>query len=99
YTDRGRPAHLALLARALLDLFVLRLEQALERRLDLLDGLVDDAVVADLHAGPVGQLLDLVRGPDVEADDRGGRVGGRARQVHVAFGDRADTAVDHLELD
>src|SRR5690348_6130545 len=73
-TDLGRAEDLADLRRALLDLFVLRLEQTLERGLDLLDGLVDHAVVADLHVRPVGHLLDLVRGPDVEADDRGGRL-------------------------
>src|SRR4051795_7646778 len=98
-TDLGRAEDLTDLRGAQLDLLVLRLEQALERGLDLLDGLVDDAVVADLHVGPVGHLLDLVRGPDVEADDRGGGVRGRARQVHVALGDRTDAAVDDLELD
>src|SRR4051794_17904991 len=96
--DLGRTEDLADLRGALLDLLELRLEQTLERRLDLLDGLVDDAVVADLHAGAVGQLLDLVGGPDVEADDRGGRLGGGARQVHVALGDRTDAAVDDLEV-
>src|SRR3954454_24152037 len=98
-TDLGRAEDLADLRGALLDLLVLRLEQTLERGLDLLDGLVDHAVVADLHVRAVGHLLDLVRGPDVEPDDRGGGVRGRRRQVHVALGDRTDTAVDDLELD
>src|SRR4029079_19494454 len=70
-TDLGRAEDLADLRGAQLDLFVLRLEQTLELGLDLLDGLVDHAVVADLHAGAVGHLLDLVRGPDVEANARG----------------------------
>src|SRR6202008_4791991 len=50
-------------------LFVLRLEHALEGRLDLVDGLVDHAVVADLHAFLVGQLGRLALRADVEADD------------------------------
>src|SRR4051812_13321702 len=97
-TDLGRAEDVADFRGPQLDLLVLRLEQALERGLDLLDGLVDDAVVADLHVRPVGHVLDLVRGADVEPDDRGGRVRGGARQVHVALGDRTDAAVDDLEL-
>ena len=63
------PEDLADLGGAELDLLVLRLEHALERRLDLVDGLVDDRVVADVDALAVGQLGDLPVGPDVEADD------------------------------
>ena len=95
--DLGRAEDLADLRGAQLDLFVLRLEHALEGRLDLLDGLVDDRVVADLHALAVGQLARPALGPDVEADDD--RVGRGDRQVDVVLGDRTDAAVDDPELD
>src|SRR4051812_6985394 len=91
-TDLGRAEDLANLRGALLDLLVLRLEQTLERGLDLLDGLVDHAVVADLHVRAVGHLLDLVRGPDVEPDDRGGGGRGRRSPGHVAPGGGNDAA-------
>src|SRR6478752_9070843 len=77
-------------------LLVLRLEHALERCLDLLDGLVDDRVVPDLHAFLLRHLGRLALGPDVEADDDG--VGG-GRQVDVGLGDRTDTAVDDADAD
>ena len=78
------------------DLLELRLEHALERRLDLLDRLVDDRVVADLDALAVGDLGVLALGPDVEADDDG--VGGH-REVDVVLRDRTDTAVDDPQVD
>src|SRR6478736_4802787 len=77
-------------------LLVLGLEHALERSLDLLDGLVDDRVVTDLHALAVGHLGRLALRADVEADDD--RVGG-SRQVDVGLGDRTDTAVDDADAD
>src|SRR4051794_9461858 len=77
-------------------LLVLRLEHALERGLDLLDRVVDDRVVPDLHALAVGQLRRLALRADVEADDD--RVG-RGRQVDVGLGDRTDTAVDDPQAD
>src|SRR6478736_5794113 len=77
-------------------LLELRLEHALERGLDLLDGLVDDGVVPDLHALAVGQLRRLALRADVEADDD--RVGGGG-QVDVGLGDRTDTAVDDPQAD
>ncbi len=73
------------------DLLELRLEHALEGRLDLLDGLVDHRVVPDLDALAVGQLRRLALRADVEADDDGV---GRRGQVDVGLGDRTDTAVD-----
>src|SRR6185369_2224802 len=94
--ELGRAEHLAYLRRAQLDLLVLGLEHALERRLDFLDGLVDDRVVPDLHALAVGVVADLALGPDVEPDDD--RVRGLG-QVHVVLGHAADTPVDDLELD
>src|SRR3954451_476271 len=95
--------HLAHLGAAEPDLLELRLEHALEGRLDLLDRLVDDRVVPDVDALAVGQLRRLTLGPDVEAQDDD--VVGQ-RQVDVALGDPADAAVDdpqrqvvaHLDL-
>src|SRR3954463_12453559 len=89
--DLARPEHLADLGGAELHLFELRLEHALERALHVLDGGVDDGVVADVDLLALGQLARLALGPDVEADDdRVGRFG----EVDVVLGDRTDTAVD-----
>src|SRR3712207_8176417 len=78
------------------DLLVLRLEHALEGRLDLLDRLVDDRVVPDVDALAAGELGGLALGPDVEAQDDD--VVGQ-RQVDVALGDAADAAVDDPQRD
>src|SRR4051812_31518942 len=101
--DPRHPEDLADLRTAEGDLLVLRLEHALEGRLDLLDRLVDDRVVPDVDALAVGELRRLPLGPDVEAQDDD--VVGQ-RQVDVALGDPADAAVDdpqrqvvaHLDL-
>src|SRR5215468_2494330 len=95
-TDLRRAEQLTDLRGAELDLFVLGLEHALERRLDLFDGLVDDRVVPDLHAQPVGVLANLALGAHVEPDDDRVR---RARQVDVVLRDATDAAVDDLQLD
>src|SRR2546430_8493290 len=94
--DLGRTEHLPDLRGAQLGLLVLRLEHALEGRLDLFDGLVDDRVVPDLHALAVGVLPDLALGPHVEPDDDRVR---RAGQVDVVLGDPTDAPVNDLELD
>src|ERR1700726_1920768 len=94
--DPRDPEHLPDLRRAELDLLELWLEQALERGLDLLDRLVDDRVVPDVHALALGQLARPAGRPDVEADDH--RVRGDG-QVHVVLGDRADAAADHAQAD
>src|ERR1700722_12923015 len=94
--DPRDPEDLPDLRRAELDLLELGLEHALERGLDLLDRLVDDRVVADVHALALGQLARPARRPDVEADDH--RVRGDG-QVHVVLGDRADAAADHAQGD
>src|SRR5690349_14073545 len=88
--------HLAHLRGAELHFLVLGLEQALERRLDLLDGLVDDGVVPQLHALTVGDLAHPLGGPHVEPDDDRVR---RTGQVDVVLRDRTDAPVDDLELD
>src|SRR5580700_10696207 len=94
--DPRDPEDLPDLRRAELNLLELGLEQALERGLDLLDRLVDDRVVADVHALALGQLARPAGRPDVEADDH--RVRGDG-QVHVVLGDRADAAADHAQAD
>src|SRR3954449_10215577 len=94
--DARHPEDLADLRRAELDLLVLRLEHALEGRLDLLDRLVDDRVVPDVDALAVGQLRRLALGPDVEAQDDD--VVGQG-EVDVALGDSADAAVDDPQRD
>src|SRR6478735_4365947 len=94
--DLAGAEDLADLGLAERDLLELRLEHALECRLDLLDGLVDHRVVADLDAFLVGHLRRLALRADVEADDD--RVG-RGRQVDVGLGDRTDTAVDDPQVD
>src|SRR5579863_1826093 len=82
--DPGHPEDLPDLRRAELHLFEHGLEHALERGLDLLDRLVDDRVVADVHALALGQLARPAGRPDVEADDH--RVRGDG-QVHVVLGE------------
>src|SRR5262249_48749112 len=54
--DPRNPEDLPDLGRAELGFLELRLEHALERGLDLLDRLVDDRVVPDVHAFALGQL-------------------------------------------
>src|SRR5665811_1848930 len=73
-----------------------RLEHALEGGLDLVDRLVDDRVVADVHAFAVGELCRLPLRPNVVADDD--RVGG-GRQRDVRLGDRAHATVDDPHAD
>src|SRR6266700_1473658 len=94
--DPRHPEDLPDLRGAQLDFLELGLEHALERRLDLLDRLVDDRVVADVDALAPGQLAGPVGRPDVEADDH--RVGGDG-QVDIVMGDRADAAADHAQAD
>src|SRR6476469_6314859 len=87
---------LADLGGAELHLLELRLEHALEGRLDLLDGLVDHRVVADLHTLTLGVVGVLALGADVEPDDHRA---GRHRQVDVVHRDRTDAAVDDPQVD
>src|SRR3954466_11284306 len=94
--DLRHPEDLADLCRAELDLLVDGLEHPLESGLDLVDGLVDDRVVPDVHPLAVGELRGLTLGPDVEAQDDD--VVGQ-RQVDVALGDTADAAVDDPQRD
>src|SRR3954454_5449127 len=90
-----RAEDLAHLGGTELHLLVLRLEHALEGRLDVVDRLVDDRVEAHVDALAVRQLLDALRVLDVEADDDG-RVD--RRQVDVVLRDRTDTAVEDAQV-
>src|SRR3954464_11012921 len=94
--DARHAEDLADLRRAEPDLLELRLEHALEGRLDLLDRRVQHRVVPDVDPLAVGELGALPLGPDVEADDDD--VVGQ-RQVDVALADRADAAVDDPQRD
>src|SRR6476660_7277841 len=94
--ELARPEDLADLRLTEANLLELRLEHALERCLDLLDGLVDHRVVPDLHALAVGDVGVLALGPDVEPDDDRVR---RHGEVDVVQRDRADTPVDDPQVD
>src|SRR6516165_9050631 len=84
--DPRHPEDLPDLRRAELHFLELGLEHALERRLDLLDRLVDNPVVADVHALPLGHLAGPSGRPDVEAREH--RVRGDG-EVDVVLRDRA----------
>src|SRR5690606_25941415 len=73
----------------------LRCEQAAHRRLHVVDRLVDDAVVANVHARFLDRVPRRVVRAHVEPDDRGL---GRRRQRGVRLGDAADAGGDHLDL-
>src|SRR5215212_1463043 len=71
-------------------------EKARHRRLHVVHEVVDDVVVADLDAGPLGGLAGLLVGADVEAEhDRAGGL----RQRDVGFRDGADAGLDHAGRD
>src|SRR5215472_8467759 len=82
------PEDLPDLRGAELCLLELGLEHALERGFDLLDRLVDDRVVADVHALALRELAGPACRADVESDDH--RVG-RDAQVTAFWGDGATT--------
>src|ERR1039457_1702658 len=102
--DPRHPEDLPDFGAAELSLLELRLQHALQCRLDLLDGLVDHRVVADVDALALSQFASPAGRPHVEADDD--RIGGY-RQVDVVLGDRAHAAADdpqhdllaHIELE
>src|SRR5690606_16046433 len=87
--------HLADLGDTRLHLFVLGLEHALERGLDVVERGVDHGVEAHVDALARGALAGLDIRTDVEADDD--RVVDR-RQVDVGLGDGAHTAVQDAQL-
>jgi hypothetical protein len=62
----------------------------------LVHRVINDAVVADLHAIALGQLARAGIGAGVETDDE--RLG-RNRQVHIGFADAAHGGVHELDLD
>ena len=69
-------------------------EHAAERGLDVVDGVIDDVVTAQVHAGGLRLGGGLGVRLDVEAEDDG--VGGGGEH-HVRLVDGAHRAVDHLE--
>ena len=69
-------------------------QQTHARGVDVLDGLIDDAVQADVHLLLLGLLATLARGTDVEADDDG--VGGGG-QGDVGLGDAAHGRVHDVD--
>src|SRR5680860_221155 len=73
------------------DLFDLRREHALDSALDVLRGLVDDGVLAQVHAAVVDRLAGVGVGTHVERDDDGTR---RLRQADIALVHRSDSLVD-----
>ena len=73
---------------------VLGSQHALHGGLDLVDGVVDDAVHPHVHVGAGGTVAGGGVGTDVEAHDDGLRGGG---QHHVGFVDGADAAVDDAD--
>ena len=66
-----------------------------ERGAHVGDRLVDDAIELDVDVLALGGRARVVVRPHVEADDDRAR---RAREQDVALGDRADAAVDDLDL-
>ena len=57
---------------------------------------IDDIEILELDAVALGERLRLRIGADVKADNWRARCGG---QLHVAFGDSADTRTQHAHLD
>src|SRR5690606_10591367 len=64
--------------------------------LHLVDDVIDDREIAQVHAGGLDQLARRGVGTDVEADDRG--LGGGS-QLRVGLGDAADARADHVDPD
>ena len=95
-THRGGLEQGADFGRTGVAFLVNRLEHALERSLDLFDGLVDDRVVTNIHALLGGHLRRLAFCTGVEGNDDG--VGSRCER-DVGLGHSAHTTVDDVELD
>ena len=78
------------------DLFLLlRREHPFERLVDVVDGVVDDVVRPDVDLFLLCQTARVQVRADTEADDDGIR---RRGQDDIRFGDRADAAVDDVQL-
>ncbi len=72
-----------------------RLQHALERRLDVIHQLVDDAIGANVHTLLGGEPLRRSIHLDVERDDDRLR---RRGQMHVRLADVADGVMDQAHL-
>ncbi len=79
--DLGDVEHLQHLGVAEEGFALDRRQHAREHAFDVVEQVVDDRVVADLHAFALGQVAGLFRGADVEAEDRrAGALGQHARR-------------------
>src|SRR3984893_652496 len=95
-SDLGDGEELLHLRTAVNGLADLRREHAAERRLDVVEDVVDDAVVPEVDAVGLGLARCLGLGLDVEGEHDGV---GRRGERDVRFGDGADRAVDHVAPD
>src|SRR5208337_1698686 len=77
-------------------LFVYRLEHADYGAPDVIEELIDDIIVTNVHRFLLGQLLNLRIRSYIEADHDS--IGGRSEH-NVGFGDRTGTAVNDVDLD
>src|SRR5699024_6562477 len=91
----GGAVDLADLGGTELHFLVLRLEHALERALDIVDGVVNHRVELHVHALAVREFGDTFGRTDVEADDD--RVVHRG-QVDVVLRNGTHTTVDDTQL-
>jgi len=71
-------------------------EHARQRRFYLVDGLIDDIVVAHIDAGSFGRPARCGVGAGVESDDH--RLRGKGK-IDVGLGDRSYRAMHHVHLD
>ena len=74
-------------------LFFFRRQHAAHGRFHIVDGIIDDVVVADFHVFIFGQFASGCIRAHVEADDERARSN---RQIDVAFGNAAHAAVQDL---
>jgi len=73
-----------------------RLEHAHHRLADIVEGVVDDIIGADIDIFPNRKILDLGGRPDVKTDDDGLRGG---RQEDIGLGDGTGPLVQDLDFD
>src|SRR5690606_15966188 len=71
-----------------------RRQQSGEQRFDVVDRVIDDAIITDVDVVALGDVACLGVGADVKADNEGF---GRGRQRNVGLVDGADAAVDDAD--
>src|SRR6266853_2948955 len=94
--DLGDLEYLAHVDQSEYVLLFLRREHARERRLDLVDGVINDVVIAYVRPRGLGRFARSRIGAGIEADDDGL---GSERQIHVRLGDRTHRTVHHIDFD